>query len=91
MAEEQDAHDQLVKAWTKFSIADRWLRAFMMEFEPTYAERSRVSKVMQGEYQRSCTDTSWSEWLALNRHYADDRRTARHKTEFRFLNANLVV
>ena len=39
MAGEQDAHDQLVKAWTKFSIADRssCVRT-MMDFEPTYTE-----------------------------------------------------
>jgi hypothetical protein len=39
MAGEQAAHDQLVKAWTKFSIADRssCVRT-MMDFEPTYTE-----------------------------------------------------
>ena len=39
MADEQDAHDQLVKAWTEFNIADRssCVRT-MMDFEPTYTE-----------------------------------------------------
>jgi hypothetical protein len=39
MADEQGAHDQLVKAWTKFNIADR-AACFrtMMDFEPTYTE-----------------------------------------------------
>ena len=39
MAGEQDAHDQLVKAWTEFNIADRssCVRT-MMDFEPTYTE-----------------------------------------------------
>jgi hypothetical protein len=39
LADEQDAHDQLVKAWTKFNIADRvaCVRT-MMDFEPTYSE-----------------------------------------------------
>jgi hypothetical protein len=39
MADEQDAHDRLVKAWTKFNVADRaiCLRT-MLDFEPTYTE-----------------------------------------------------
>jgi len=39
MADEQDAHDQLVKTWTKFNIADRsTCVSTMMDFEPTYTE-----------------------------------------------------
>ena len=39
MSDEQDAHDQLVKRWTKFKTADRatCVRT-MMDFEPTYTE-----------------------------------------------------
>jgi hypothetical protein len=39
IASEQDAHDQLVRQWTKFTIADRshCVRA-MTDFEPTYTE-----------------------------------------------------
>ena len=39
MADEQSAHDQLVKTWTKFNDADRAACvATMMDFEPTYTE-----------------------------------------------------
>jgi hypothetical protein len=39
MADEQTAHDQLVKTWTKFNIADRaTCLSTMMSFEPTYTE-----------------------------------------------------
>ena len=39
MVDEQDAHDQLVKTWTKFNTDDRatCVRT-MMDFEPTYTE-----------------------------------------------------
>lgn len=39
MADEKDAHDQLVTAWTKFNKSDRatCVRT-MMDFEPTYTE-----------------------------------------------------
>ena len=39
MADERDAHDQLVKTWTKFNTDDRatCVRT-MMDFEPTYTE-----------------------------------------------------
>jgi len=39
MADEQDAHDQLARAWTKFNVSDRatCVRT-MMDFEPTYTE-----------------------------------------------------
>jgi hypothetical protein len=39
IADEQDAHDRLVRAWTKFNMSDRvtCVRA-MMDFEPTYTE-----------------------------------------------------
>jgi len=39
MADEQDAHNQLVKTWTKFNAADRatCVRT-MMDFAPTYTE-----------------------------------------------------
>ena len=39
MADEQSAHDQLVKTWTKFNGADRAACvSTMMDFEPTYTE-----------------------------------------------------
>jgi hypothetical protein len=39
MSDEQNAHDQLVKAWTKFSRADRTTcMSTMTDFEPTYTE-----------------------------------------------------
>jgi hypothetical protein len=39
MADEQSAHDQLVKTWTKFNGADRVACvSTMMDFEPTYTE-----------------------------------------------------
>ena len=39
MADEQNAHDQLVKTWTKFNGADRaTCVSTMMDFEPTYTE-----------------------------------------------------
>jgi hypothetical protein len=38
-ADEQNAHDQLVKAWRKFNAADRaTCVGIMMDFEPTYTE-----------------------------------------------------
>jgi hypothetical protein len=39
MADEQDARDRLVRAWTKFNMSDRatCVRT-MMDFEPTYTE-----------------------------------------------------
>jgi hypothetical protein len=39
MADEQNAHDQLVSKWTKFNATDRaTCLGTMMEFEPTYTE-----------------------------------------------------
>jgi hypothetical protein len=39
MNEEQGARDQLVKEWTKFTVADRSsCVSAMMDFEPTYTE-----------------------------------------------------
>jgi hypothetical protein len=39
MADEQNAHDQLVSEWTKFNGADRaTCLGTLMEFEPTYTE-----------------------------------------------------
>jgi hypothetical protein len=38
MADEQTAHDQLVKTWAKFNIADRRTCLRIMTFEPTYTE-----------------------------------------------------
>ena len=39
MADEQNAHDQLLKTWTKFNGADRAICvSTMMDFEPTYTE-----------------------------------------------------
>jgi hypothetical protein len=39
MADEQNAHDQLVRQWTKFNTADRAAcLGPIMEFEPTYTE-----------------------------------------------------
>lgn len=39
MADEQNAHDQLVSEWTKFNTADRTTcLGPIMEFEPTYTE-----------------------------------------------------
>ena len=39
IADEQNAHDQLAKAWTKFNVADRaTCVSIMMDFEPTYTE-----------------------------------------------------
>ena len=39
MADEQNAHDQLVRQWTKFNSADRAAcLGPIMEFEPTYTE-----------------------------------------------------
>ena len=39
MADEQNAHDQLVKGWRKFNAADRiTCTSTMMDFEPTYTE-----------------------------------------------------
>ena len=39
MADEQNAHDQLVRQWTKFNTADRAsCLGPIMEFEPTYTE-----------------------------------------------------
>ena len=39
MADEKNAHDQLVRQWTKFNTADRAAcLGPIMEFEPTYTE-----------------------------------------------------
>ena len=39
MADEQDAHDQLVKGWTKYNVADRAACSrTVIDFEPTYTE-----------------------------------------------------
>ena len=39
MADEQDAHNQLVKRWPKFNAADRAsCLGTMLDFEPTYTE-----------------------------------------------------
>jgi hypothetical protein len=39
MADEQNAHDQLLKTWAEFDIADRYTCvSTMMDFEPTYTE-----------------------------------------------------
>jgi len=39
MTDEKNAHDQLVRQWTKFNTADRTTCLdLIMEFEPTYTE-----------------------------------------------------